>query len=127
MNKVVLVFVVSSIIMSCTVESLSKKEIDYIDLPQPVKKALFNDSYEYLRELNTPKRYEYSSRQHILMPWNYTGYISEKGGLWKREINTNRKYGHPYIIYEDSLYLPNQWNIIPKDSLSYTFTRFILR
>ena len=35
--------------------------------------------------------------------------------------------GGRYIIYGDSLYISNHYNIYEEDSLRYTFTKYILK
>lgn len=130
MNNKIILSIALFLLLSCgktTDDDLEKTTLHYTELPKPVKRAFFYDEYyDHLMELNTPKRYEYISKQNIIMQWVYTGYISKKGDFRKYEIDPNNKYGVPYIVYGDSLYVPNQWNIVPQDSLNYTFTRFIL-
>lgn len=122
--------IIFSIILSCkerTTDDLEKKELHYIELPSLVKYSFFDwENAQHIRELNIPKRYEYSSKQTFMLPWVYKGYISKKGSDKKYRIDPDGRYGSIYIIYGDSLYMSNQWNIYEKDSLSYTFTRFIL-
>ena len=79
---------------------LEKVVINYKELPAPVKKKVFppNNGLITFGEENR----EYS-------------------------IDKDGPMGSRYIIYGDSLYISNHYNIYEEDSLQYTFTRYILR
>lgn len=142
-DKVIILFGVMNIMFSCEkhISSLEQKELKYDQLPKLVKERMFNlygdfseeeqDRMEYkhtFRELNIPAKYEFYTKQEFFFRWIYNGYIKSKktGKIYslKKEIDVER--GYPRIIYKDSLYIPNHYNIYEEDSLSYTFTRFIL-
>ena len=97
---------------------LEKVVINYKDLPAPVKKKVFppnnglitfgeenREEYESFQETNNPKKYEYYTKQDPQLAWVH----------------------YPYIRNEKTLYISNHYNIYEKDSLQYTFTRYILR
>ena len=143
MNKIVF-FVLSFGLVSCEtpINSLEKKKMSYQELPKPVKERIFNlygdlpeeeqDRIEYkhiFRDLNKPPKYEYYTKQEFFFRWIYNGYIKNKETkkvyTLKKEITEER--GNESIIYGDSLYIPNHYNIYEKDSLKYTFTKYILK
>ena len=143
MNKIVF-FVLSFGLVSCEtpINSLEKKKMSYQELPKLVKERIFNlygdlpeeeqDRIEYkhiFRDLNKPPKYEYYTKQEFFFRWIYNGYIKNKETkivyTLKKEITEER--GNESIIYGDSLYISNHYNIYVKDSLKYTFTRYILR
>lgn len=130
MNNKIILSIALFLLLSCemtTDDDLEKTTLHYTELPKPVKYAFFDWSdYRHIQELNIPERYEYSSKQTFMLPWVYKGYISKKGSNKKYRIDPNGIYGSAYVVYGDSLYMSNQWNIYAKDSLTYTFTRFIL-
>lgn len=132
-------------IFSCTqhIDSLEKNTLKYKQLPKPVKERLFevygdlpeknkqNITEEYIysfRDLNTPSNYEYYTKQEFFFRWIYNGYIKNKetGKIYSLKNKSNIERSNQYIIYGDSLYIANHYNIHEKDSLNYTFTRFIL-
>jgi lipoprotein len=143
-DKVIFLIGIMNMVISCEtpINSLEKKKINYQELPKPVKERIFSlygdlpeeeqDRIEYkhiFRDLNNPPKYEYYTKQEFFFRWIYNGYIKNKETkkvyTLKKEITEER--GSEFIIYGDSLYIPNHYNIYEKDSLSYTFTRFILR
>lgn len=143
-DKVIFLIGIMNMVISCEtpINSLEKKKINYQELPKPVKERIFSlygdlpeeeqDRTEYkhiFRDLNNPPKYEYYTKQEFFFRWIYNGYIKNKETkkvyTLKKEITEER--GSEFIIYGDSLYIPNHYNIYEKDSLSYTFTRFILR
>lgn len=135
-------FILYSII-SCTksIDKLEKTEIAYEELPINVKKRFFapnrgmhywlensNDYNEYddfYKDLNTPSKYQYYSNQQKIFPWIYDGYIENIITKKRYLIGFNKSVN--YIIWGDSLYIPNNYNLYAKDSLTYTFTRYILK
>jgi len=56
-----------------------------------------------------------------------TLYIRNKKTKQEYFIYEDGPMGGRYIIYGDSLYISNHYNIYEEDSLRYTFTRYILR
>ena len=143
MNKII-ILVLSLVLISCDkpINSLEKKKINYQELPKPVKERIFSlygdlpeeeqDRIEYkhiFRDLNNPPKYKYYTKQEFFFRWIYNGYIKNKETkkvyTLKKEITEER--GSESIIYGDSLYIPNHYNIYEEDSLSYTFTKFILK
>ena len=143
MNKIVF-FVLSFVLVSCEtpINSLEKKKMSYQELPKPVKERIFNlygdlpeeeqDRIEYkhiFRDLNKPPKYESYTKQEFFFRWIYNGYLKSKETkkVYSLKKETTEEKGSESIIYGDSLYIPNHYNIYGKDSLSYTFTRFILK
>lgn len=143
-DKVIIIIGVVSIIVSCNknINSLDQEILSYKQLPKPVKERLF-DLYgdlpkekkikaEYLyffRDLNKPLKYEYYIKKELFFNWIYDGYIKniETGNIYLLEKKSEVERGEPNIIYGDSLYIPNHYNIFAQDSLNYTFTKFILK
>jgi len=119
---------------------LEKVVINYKDLPAPVKKKVFppnnglitfgeenREEYESFQETNNPKKYEYYTKQDPQLAWVHYPYIRNKKTKQEYSIDKDGPMGSRYIIYGDSLYISNHYNIYEKDSLQYTFTRYILR
>ena len=141
MNKIVF-FVLSFVLVSCEtpINSLEKKKMSYQELPKPVKERIFNlygdlpeeeqDRIEYkhiFRDLNKPPKYEYYTKQDPQLAWVHYPYIRNKKTKQEYSIDKDGPMGSRYIIYGDSLYISNHYNIYEEDSLRYTFTRYILR
>lgn len=123
-------------------ESLKKEVVNYQDLPIKVKQRVFppnngfmklgeenNEGFQIYQEANIPKRYEYYEEKDKEMPWIYMSYIKDKTTkkIYHIEQPVDREMNTRYIVYEDSLYIANHYNIYEKDSINYTFTKFILR
>lgn len=139
-DKIILIGMISMII-SCNkpIDSLEKKELKYQELPKAVKGKVFysngilqdidNPNDNDFQEMNTPKRYEYYTKQNFFFAWIYEGYIKSRktGTVYSLKRESNEEMGSRYVVYGDSLYIPNHYNIYREDSLSYTFTRFILK
>ena len=119
---------------------LEKVVINYKELPVSVKKKVFppnnglitigeenREEYESFQEANNPKKYEYYTKQDPQLAWVHDPYIRNKKTKQEYSIDKDGPMGSRYIIYGDSLYISNHYNIYEKDSLSYTFTRFILK
>ncbi len=112
------------LLLGCTSKSIqfcSWETLAYTELPKEVKAVVF-DSVS--TELNTPKRYRWVTQQDVIMPWIYTTEVVRKADGKTFEIDIN--YGDRYIILEDSLYIPQHYNIYKADSTSYTFSRYEL-
>ena len=117
---------------------LEKTIIDYKDLPSKVKERVFygeamklgeedEERFQSLQETNNPKKYEYYTKQDPQLAWVHDPYIRNKKTKQEYSIDKDGPMGSRYIIYGDSLYISNHYNIYEEDSLSYTFTRFILK
>lgn len=140
-NKAIILLGMISIVISCNkpISSLKKKELKYQELPKVVKSKVFysngilqdmdNPDDNDFQEINTPKRYEYYTKQNFFFAWVYEGYIKnrETGTTYSLKPESGVELGGRYVVYGDSLYIANHYNIYKEDSLSYTFTRFILR
>lgn len=140
-NKAIILSGMISIMISCNkpISSLEKKELKYQELPKIIKDKIFysngllqdidNPNDNDFQEINTPKRYEYYTRQNFFFAWVYEGYIKNKetGKVYSLKQESGIEMGSRCIVYGDSLYIPNHYNIHREDSLNYTFTRFILK
>ena len=119
---------------------LEKVVINYKDLPSKVKERVFygeamklgeenEERFQALQETNNPKKYEYYTKQDPQLAWVHYPYIYIRNKKTKQEysIDEDGPMGGRYIIYGDSLYIQNHYDIYEKDSLKYTFTKYILR
>jgi hypothetical protein len=109
-------------------------------LPENVKRKIFDtathsnlnyedlkdeNNYNYFQDLNNPVKYEYYTKQNLFFPWIYDGFVREKMNRKKYLIGSGKSVN--YIIYGDTLYIPNSYNLNVSDSLTYTFTRYVLK
>ena len=117
---------------------LEKVVINYKDLPSKVKERVFygeamklgeedEERFQDFQETNNPKKYEYYTKHDPLLAWVHAPYIRNKKTKQEYFIYEDGPMGGRYIIYGDSLYISNHYNIYEEDSLRYTFTRYILR
>ena len=68
-----------------------------------------------------------NTKQDPQLAWVHYPYIRNKKTKQEYSIDKDGPMGGRYIIYGDSLYISNHYNIYEEDSLRYTFTRYILR
>ncbi|MEC5395946.1 hypothetical protein [Bergeyella sp. RCAD1439] len=138
-QKVLIVFIVLGLI-SCEkkINSLDSKILKYEELPKAVKNKVFysngrlqevGNPHDFsFQEINTPKQYEYYTKKEWFFPWIYKEYIKDKDSKIEYSLKAiGEERGNRYIVYGDSLYIANHYLLYEEDSLSYTFTRFILR
>jgi hypothetical protein len=134
-NTLLLYTILFSSCNSTGIENMNTSIIKYDNLPNEVKKVMFENDYieedgninlKLFTELNEPSNYEYVSKQHWLMSWVYEGEIVRKLDEKRFKLDFNTEHRSKYVILNDYLYVPRHYNIYMKDSLKYSFSRFKL-
>lgn len=135
LNKSLLIIIIFSSCNSTGIENLNTSLIKYENLPNEVKKVMFENDYiekdgnislNLFTELNEIAKYQYISKQNWLMPWVYNGEIVRKSDDKRLKLDFSTEHGSKYVIQNDYLYVPRHYNIYMKDSLNYSFSRFKL-
>ncbi|HBV17309.1 hypothetical protein [Chryseobacterium carnipullorum] len=127
-NKILAIFFIFFTFSACkkNINDLKRQEINYSKLPAKVRKVIFKNNENFI-ELNMSKRYSYNTKKTFL-PWIYKGIITNIKSNKQYEVSNNgQQMGGLYVVYGDSLYISNQYNIYEKDSITYSFTKFLLK
>lgn len=111
------------------INKLKQQKIFFTKLPRSVKIAFFKEQEEDFLELNVPHRYNFYIEQKLFLPWVYNTILVTPRG---KKIKISRPYdgserGGRYIVFGDSLYIANHYNIYLHDSVNYSFTKFLLK
>ena len=116
--------ILSLLFISCNEIQLVESNIKYTDLPTEVKKNIFEDKFV---DLNKPKKYREESRKTFL-PWIYETRLIRIKDNKSYKIVFNKEYdSSTLIILDDYLYTTNNYNIYEEDSLTYTFSKYIIK
>ena len=116
--------ILSLLFISCNEIQLVESNIKYTDLPTEVKKNIFEDKFV---DLNKPKKYREESRKTFL-PWIYETRLIRIKDNKSYKIDFNKEYdSSTLIVLDDYLYTTNNYNIYEQDSLTYTFSKYIIK
>ena len=116
--------ILSLLFISCNEIQLVESNIKYTDLPTEVKKNIFEDKFV---DLNKPKKYREESRKTFL-PWIYETRLIRIKDNKSYKIDFNKEYdSSTLIVLDDYLYTTNNYNIYEEDSLTYTFSKYIIK
>lgn len=110
--------------VSCNKIQLVESDIKYTDLPNEVKKHIFEDKFI---DLNNPKKYKEESRKTFL-PWIYETRLIRLTDNESYKIDFDKEYRNSTLVILDNfLYTTNNYNIYKRDSLKYTFSKYIIK
>ena len=116
--------ILSLLFISCNEIQLVESNIKYTDLPTEVKKSIFEDKFV---DLNKPKKYREESSKTFL-PWIYETRLIRIKDNKSYKIDFNKEYdSSTLIVLDDYLYTTNNYNIYEQDSLTYTFSKYIIK
>ena len=116
--------ILSLLFISCNEIQLVESNIKYTDLPTEVKKSIFEDKFV---DLNKPKKYREESSKTFL-PWIYETRLIRIKDNKSYKIDFNKEYdSSTLIVLGDYLYTTNNYNIYEQDSLTYTFSKYIIK
>ena len=103
---------------------LIKSDINYFDLPKEVKAKIFENEF---CDLNEPVKFKIESKKTFL-PWIYKTKLIRLKDNKSYKINFDKEYNSStLIILKDSLHTTNNYNVYKKDSLSYKFSKYLLK
>ena len=116
--------ILSLLFISCNEIQLVESNIKYTDLPTEVKKNIFDGKFV---DLNRPKKYREESSKTFL-PWIYETRLIRIKDNKSYKIDFNKEYDSSTLIVLDNyLYTTNNYNIYEQDSLTYTFSKYIIK